>query len=129
MWDFLFEYNIKDCGQWFLFLILSVYYFRCNNFFAVLAQWKVLSFDLKVSICFDLEHPWMDLMYWEFSVCKNLLCGFLVIEVFVLVFCFVAQNQKQKHTKRIFCGHFNEKLLVWFWDAQKWICCFLYQWD
>ena len=23
-------------------------------------------------------------MYWEFSVCRNLLCGFLVIEVFVV---------------------------------------------
>ena len=30
-------YNIKECGQWFLFLVLSVYYFRCNNFFVVLS--------------------------------------------------------------------------------------------
>ena len=52
MWDFLFGYNIKECVQWFLFLVLSVYYYKCNNFFAVLAQWKVLSFDLKASIFF-----------------------------------------------------------------------------
>ena len=42
------------------------------------------------------------------------MCGFLVIEVLVLVLCFIAQNHKQKHTKRISRGHFNEKLLVWF---------------
>ena len=33
-------------------------------------------------------------MYREFFVCRNLLCGFLVIEVLVLVSCSVAQNQK-----------------------------------
>ena len=63
-------------------------------------------------------HEWTECicigMYWEFSVYRNLLCSFLVIEVLVLVLCFVVQNQKQKHTKRISCGHFNEKLLVWF---------------
>ena len=30
-------YNIKECGQQFLFLVLSIYYFRCNSFFVVLA--------------------------------------------------------------------------------------------
>ena len=27
------EYNIKECGQRILFLVLSIYYFRCNFFF------------------------------------------------------------------------------------------------
>ena len=31
-------------------------------------------------------------MYWEFSIYRNLLCGFLVIEVLVLILCSVAQN-------------------------------------
>ena len=61
-------------------------------------------------------------MYWEFFICRNLLCGFLVIEVLVLVLCSVAQNHKQKHTKRISFGHFNEiklhvKLSIYAWSC------------
>ena len=105
-----------------------------NDFFFLFFQFIILDaiifflFLLNESFChLILEHPfvliqsiheWTECicigMYWKFSVCRNLLCSFLVIEVLVLVLCFVAQNQKQKHTKRISWGHFNEKLLVWF---------------
>ena len=105
-----------------------------NNFFFLFFQFIILDaiifllFLLNETFCHLIsEHPfiliqsiheWTECicigMYWEFSVYRNLLCSFLVIEVLVLVLCFVVQNQKQKHTKRISCGHFNEKLLVWF---------------
>ena len=127
MWDFLFGYNIKESVQWFLFLVLSVYYFRCNNFFVVLAQWKFCHLISEHPfVLIQSFHEWTECicigMYWEFSVCRNLLCGFLVIKVLVVsvicavkftffvvfVICCVAQNHKEKHTKRMSCGHFNE---------------------
>ena len=136
MWDFLFGYNIKECGQWFLFLILSVYYFYAIIFLLFLLNEKfcpLISEHPFVLICFDSEHPWMDRMYLYWNV-----LGIFCLREFVVCFScnrsscpsfMFCTKPETEHTKNISCGHFNEKLLVWFWDAQKWLCCFLYQWD
>ena len=124
-------YMIKECGIFYLGITSKNVF---NDFFFLFFQFIILDAIifllslLNEKFCpLISEHPFVLIqsihectecicigMYWEFSVCRNLLCSFLVIEVLVLVLCFVAQNQKQKHTKRIPCGHFNEKLLVWF---------------
>ena len=47
-----------------------------------LTQWKVLSFDLKASIHFDSEHPWMDKMH------RNLLTTFFFFSFSFFLFFF-----------------------------------------
>ena len=120
MWDFLFGYNIKECGQWFLFLILSVYYFYAIIFLLFLLNEKfcpLISEHPFVLIRFDSEHPWIDRMYlywnvlgifclWEFIVwfsCNRSSCP---------SFMFCCTKPETKAHKRISYGHFNEKLLV-----------------
>ena len=132
-------YMIKECGIFDLGITSKNVF---NDFFFLFFQFIILDaiifllFLLNEKFCHLIsEHPfvliqsiheWTECicigMYWEFSVCRNLLCGFLVIEVLVVsvicagkftffvffVICCVAQNHKQKHTKRISCGHFNE---------------------
>ena len=125
-WDFWFGYNIKECGIFDLGITSKNV---LNDFFFLFFQFIILDaiifllFLLNEKFChliseypfvlirFDSVHPWMDRMYligmyWEFSICRNLLCGFLVKEVLVLVLCSVAQNQKQKHTKKDFLWSF-----------------------
>ena len=124
-------YNIKECGIFYLGITSKNV---VNDFFFLFFQFII--FDGIIFLLFLLnenfyhlisKHPfvliqsineWTECicigMCWEFSVCRNLLCGFLVIKVLVLILCSFTQNQKQKHTKGISCGHFNEKLLVWF---------------
>ena len=146
---FLFGYNIKECGIFDLGITLKNV---VNDFFFLFFQFIILDaiifllFLLNekfcplisehpfVLICFDSEHPWMDRMYLYWNV-----LGIFCLREFVVwfscnrsscpSFMFFCTKPETEHKKKISCGHFNEKLLVWFWDAQKWICCFLYQWD
>ena len=132
-------YMIKECGIFYLGITSKNVF---NDFFFLFFQFIIL--DAIIFLLFLLNEKFCHLiskhqfifiqsfdewtecicigMYWEFSVCKNLLCGFLAIEVLVVsvicagkftffvvsVICCVAQNHKQKHTKRFSCSHFNE---------------------
>ena len=65
-------------------------------------------------------------MYWEFSVCRNLLCGFLLIEVLVVSvicagkftcfvvseICCVAQNHRVTFGKFLCAGKFTFVVLI-----------------
>ena len=130
-------YMIKECGIFYLGITSKNVF---NDFFFLFFQFIILDaiifllfllnekFYLNEKFCHLISehqfvliesfHEWTECicigMYWEFSVCGNLLCGFSAIEVLVLVLCSFAPNQKQSTKKKISCGHFNEKLLVWF---------------
>ena len=98
---------IKECGIFYLGITLNEKFllnekFFCNNFstgvIIILDAIIFLLFLLNEKFCHLIsEHPfiliqsfheWTECicigMYWEFFVCRNLLCGFLVIAVLVV---------------------------------------------
>ena len=103
MWDFWFGYNIKKCEIFDLGItsknVLNDFFFLFFQFIIIDAIIFLLFLPNEKFCHLISEHPfvliqsiheWTECicigMYWEFSVCRNLLCGFLVIEVLVLVY-------------------------------------------
>ena len=97
---------IKECGIFDLGITSKNVF---NNFFFFFLFFQFIILDAIIFLLFLLnekfchlisEHPFVFIqsfhkwtkcicigMYWEFYVCRNLLCGFLVIEILVLVLC------------------------------------------